>query len=256
MPDTFQKLPIPMDTTTKFDFDFESEQSLAILSTYTTHEIEENRTIEIVELPLSPEELFFNAIKNNNLTTLKIIITKHGIDLNKTTNDKGENALHLAARHGSIYIVRYLVQEKAIDIFSITDNDDECTALHIAAKNGHTAIVILLLNLGVNPDIEDNYNETPLHYAAREGHFNVVKALIRKNADINKKNEFDETPKDLALKGKSNVEQRLQGVHNNNPFDHLTQKYKKFLATHSLFSTEKTHPTYQESNSYSISILQ
>jgi len=41
-------------------------------------------------------------------------------------------------------------------------------------RGGHLDIVKLLLERGVDPNVQDHDGETPLHYAARRGHLDMV----------------------------------------------------------------------------------
>jgi ankyrin repeat protein len=46
---------------------------------------------------------------------------------------------------------------------------DERTALHLAARRGHEAVVLLLLEKGVNAHAEDRDGKTALHLAVSKG---------------------------------------------------------------------------------------
>jgi len=58
------------------------------------------------------------------------------------------------------------------------------TALHYAAQHGNLEIVVMLLNKGMEVNL-NNCGATPLHRAAYAGHYQCCKALLMANADIN-----------------------------------------------------------------------
>jgi hypothetical protein len=61
-------------------------------------------------------------------------------------------------------------------------SDGPTTALHEAAEHGHIEMVKLLISRGA--DVNNNCNWTPLHMAAARGHLDVVKALLAGGAEI------------------------------------------------------------------------
>lgn len=52
------------------------------------------------------------------------------------------------------------------------------TALHIAAKHGHVTILRVLLDEGANPLYSNRRGYSPLHYAAMHGHHSCVELLL------------------------------------------------------------------------------
>eukprot|EP00961_Rhodomonas_salina_P253831 3430300-Rhodomonas_salina.1 len=54
-----------------------------------------------------------------------------------------------------------------------------------AAVHGNVEEVVRLLTEGANPDVFNDFGETPLHLAAIGGNVEVVKALISSGANIN-----------------------------------------------------------------------
>ena len=51
----------------------------------------------------------------------------------------------------------------------------------------------------IDPNIQNNYGETPLHYASSFDHIDIVKYLVEEcKADLNIENEDGKTPLHLA----------------------------------------------------------
>lgn len=96
---------------------------------------------------------------------------------------KGANGLQLAASFGLMEIVRRLLEQ---DVDIATTDEDGGTALHRAAENGHVDVVLLLLQKGVNIDLQKKkHQHTALHLASLNGHGGVVKTLLQKGARAN-----------------------------------------------------------------------
>ena len=139
-------------------------------------------------------------------------IESRGLSLN-ATDGHGYTALHLAAQHDHIAIVRYLLERGAcVD----GPRESACTPLHRAAFAGalescqalvasgadleavdtsfgdgrrplhkacrHVAVVRLLIQAGADVDSRDGRHRTPLHVAAEIGAAEVVSLLLAKGA--------------------------------------------------------------------------
>ena len=48
-------------------------------------------------------------------------------------------------------------------------NDEGQRAIHYAASNGHTESILQLYDLGADPNVTNNYQETAAHLASAEG---------------------------------------------------------------------------------------
>ena len=78
----------------------------------------------------------------------------HKADINARANGiLSGTPLHLAASHGHLSVVEYLVNQKA-DINAI--NNDDWSPLHYAAINGHLNVVEYLVNQKANIKAKDN----------------------------------------------------------------------------------------------------
>lgn len=108
-------------------------------------------------------------------------------------NNRGRNALHLAAESNHEEMVKLLLRYGA-DPQAVSDGG--WTALHNAAQNGYKGIVALLMGrekVDVNAELSNGM--TPLHWAAFNGHEEVVRLLLaRPETDISVRDSFDRTP--------------------------------------------------------------
>ena len=89
--------------------------------------------------------------------------------------------LHTAGWEGDVLTLNRLIAEG----FPIDEQDDQrYSPLMYAAEAGHVEGVRLLLELGADPDVHEDYDthSTPLSLAAWRGHFSVVKLLIAHGA--------------------------------------------------------------------------
>lgn len=168
--------------------------------------------------------------QNLSVSTMEMLIKK-GFDVNCAGAD-GTAPLHVAARHGSLENVKFLLSH-LVDPNRMTDNG--YTPLHWAAFCGHTEVVQLLLGHGAEAaaqdragetalhtclhhtpnedillflsskryllDIIDNRGRTALHEAACRGFTAAVKILIDRGATVNLPDNEHWTPLQLAAAG-------------------------------------------------------
>jgi ankyrin repeat protein len=103
-------------------------------------------------------------------------------DLVNATSGDGFTPLHLAGFFGQTDAVRLLLARGAEpDVRG--QGWMTGTALSAAAAGGHTAIVLLLLEVGVDPNVQQAQGFTPLHAAAQNADLEAVRALLDAGAD-------------------------------------------------------------------------
>ena len=133
------------------------------------------------------------AAKSGHTEILNYLID-NGVDVNAKDEKTGDTLLHTllmcAVSEGKVDTVRYLIEEKGVDI----DKEDKTgkTAAMYAAMCGDTEKLRTLIEekgIDVNTKNEKT-NNTLLIYAAMHGHKNTIKYLISKGANLNATNKY------------------------------------------------------------------
>ena len=89
----------------------------------------------------------------------------------------GWTPLHLAVKHGSVDLVRLLIENHGADA-TASDNNG-WTPLHLAVKHGSVDLARLLIeNYGANATTRDNNGWTPLHFAMQQGNVDLTRLLV------------------------------------------------------------------------------
>ncbi|KAF5900561.1 ankyrin-3-like, partial [Clarias magur] len=83
--------------------------------------------------------------------------------------------LHLAAEHGQVSIINFLLHQGAK--LDLRDHLGR-TALHKASEKGQMAAVVALVRAGADIYATDQASKTPQHLAAQNGHHDAVRALV------------------------------------------------------------------------------
>lgn len=95
-------------------------------------------------------------------------------------DDKGESALHVAARHGRRSIAKLLIGKGADPSLK---NIRGITPLHAAVASGHTDIVLILLDNGADINATDEEGCSPSHHAAFYDRIEILLVLINAGAN-------------------------------------------------------------------------
>ena len=123
---------------------------------------------------------------NINVTTYLVNVMSKYFPIETISTFRGrhdQTPLHIAALHGRLEIVKYLINELNCDpniMISNVNNDKFCgrTPLHNASQNGQLHVVKFLIeNQHCDPLSLDHEHVTPLHMAAQHGHLDTVKYL-------------------------------------------------------------------------------
>ena len=144
----------------------------------------------------SKDGLRSRALQSTHIWRQCACLLDAGADAN-AQGDKGQSPLHLAARRGSLDIVRLLLQSGA-DPNAVDHRG--WTSLHHGSDAGCVDIVQLLLTNGsdVNAASGNNGN-TPLRFAVKKGYLGTVRALLDAGANPWVINKANHTALDLRV---------------------------------------------------------
>jgi hypothetical protein len=168
---------------------------------------EEKILMHLIEKPYLEDDsgnLIFKSVlcsceHNKDYLPLIEFFTKTKIDLNMTYNSFGRTALYMGVKHGSIETVGALIIAGA-EVNKRTQTD--WTVLHQAVHFNtiiKMGIVQMLIDAGVDLDIQDKEHHTALHLAIAYGSAEVIQLLIDAGADLNIRNKDGHTGLHLAV---------------------------------------------------------
>src|SRR5215469_5600650 len=162
-------------------------------------------------------EKFYSAIRENNLTQLKVLLDQKGSA--DVADNRGITPLMYAAETGSVDAMRLLI-DRGADVntqnafgstalmWSVSDPAkvrvllDHGVQVNTAAKSGRTALIIaaftnpsaevvrLLLDKGANVGVMDLRHVTPLNAATFGNDTTTVRLLLNARADIDTPDTF------------------------------------------------------------------
>lgn len=134
------------------------------------------------------------AAWEGNLPMMALFVER-GADVN-AVNRKDETALMLAAWKGQLAAVRWLLERGA----RINRAGLKWSALHYAAFNGHDEVVRYLIDRGAALNARSPNASTPLMMAAREGREQTAKMLLELGADTRLKNDWGDDALAFAMR--------------------------------------------------------
>lgn len=136
------------------------------------------------------------AVTSGDLAGVKKLIEQQGVDMS-TQLPAGRSALHVAAGHGHIKIVEYLVSVKAN--VNAPDEDGDGALAH-CAQEGHIDVARELLRAGAYVDMASQRGDlTPLMRATLNGREEMVELLIERGAVVDNLNSRRDTAAHLAV---------------------------------------------------------
>jgi ankyrin repeat protein len=151
-------------------------------------------------------EDFFDAARSDNESAM-VALTLRGFDLN-TRDEKGETALLIALKTGSLKVADFLLQQKAVTVESRNALGE--SPLMIAALKGHLAQAKRLIERGAEVN---KPGWAPLHYAASNPEpvsVDMVRLLLEHYAYIDAESPNKSTPLMMAARyGRDPVVQLL-----------------------------------------------
>jgi len=135
------------------------------------------------------------ASTRGNSNALITLIAERA-DMNQPDPTNMWTPMHFAAAKGASATVRLLVLSGRVHLDAQTN--DGSSALFLAAQHGHVDCVRWLLAAGASSGITDNEGRTPAYIAAHEGYSNVLISLLSDNASITKSDRAGLTPLHIA----------------------------------------------------------
>ena len=133
------------------------------------------------------------AAKSGHTEILKYLID-NGVDVNAKDKKTGDTLLHTLLMHaiseGKVDTVRYLIEEKGVDI-SKEDETGKTEAMYAAMCGNTEKLRTLIEEKGIDVNTKnEKTNNTLLIYAAMHGHVDTIKYLISKGANLNATNKY------------------------------------------------------------------
>jgi ankyrin repeat protein len=182
-------------------------------------------------------EDFFQAVNRDDGRTVRQLLER-GFDPN-SRDPKGQAALHLALRDGSLVVAEALWASPALDVSALNANGesplmmaalrgnlawaqrllergaqvqkDGWSPIHYAATGPEPKLVALLLDKGAPIDAESPNRSTPLMMASRYGAEASVDLLLARGADARRRNDLNLSAVDFARQaGRDFLVERLQ----------------------------------------------
>lgn len=140
------------------------------------------------------------AVKDTHLDTIKFLLRQH-VNIN-TTSAIGDTSLHLATRQADEVLARLLLTSGA----NVNARDGVEAPIHIAARMGSVRMVRCLLDHAADPNIVTRQGDAALHVALRASDLrfvvNIIEALIAHGGSTTQTNINGLTVWELArLKG-------------------------------------------------------
>ncbi|KAF4517975.1 hypothetical protein B566_EDAN005342, partial [Ephemera danica] len=119
----------------------------------------------------------FLAVEAGNQSMCRELLGQLAVEQLKHITDRGDTALHLAARRRDVDMARILIDYGTnVDV----QNAEGQTALHIAAEGGDDVLVKYFYGVRASASIVDNQDRTPMHLAAEKGHAQIIEILADK----------------------------------------------------------------------------
>jgi len=126
----------------------------------------------------------------------KELVACESEDRNEFSANLGKRLVLWAAECGHLRIVELLIQI-GVDV-DVTNQYGE-TPLHLSVKRSEFLVVRQLLESNASVTVPDDSSTTPLHCAAEVGDKKVMESLIRAGAVLNVRDECESTPLDKAV---------------------------------------------------------
>lgn len=148
-----------------------------------------------VDATLRHQHAAIHLAAQNNHTTIIEWLYELNPEIIHTTLPDGYNPLLIASANGHTESITLLVSLGAKDN-SISQGYG---AMHVASFYGQTEAIKTLIAMGFNPNVMDEWGNTPLHIAARFQQWYTANTLIKSEANVTARNQLNTMPIHLAV---------------------------------------------------------
>ena len=129
-------------------------------------------------------------------------------------NSDGDNCTHIAAGHGSLSIMKILLENNPL-LVDVKGNWGQTQVFRAAICNKYEVCEFLIRKYQADAKAKNIYQTSALYHACRKNNYELSKLLIEHGA-MNEKNQWGKTPLDKALKGKNSRLKDLMQSHFSN----------------------------------------
>lgn len=129
-----------------------------------------------------------------NIPLMELFLSR-GANIN-AINNKGEQALLMAAWNGKLNAVKWLVEHGA----ELDRPGKHWSALHYAAFNGHREVLDYLLRQGADINAQTPNGSSVLMMAIYDGQLKIAEHLLRRGADSSVRNDWGDAAFEWAMK--------------------------------------------------------
>uniref|UniRef100_A0A8C7QTS2 Ankyrin repeat and death domain containing 1A n=1 Tax=Oncorhynchus mykiss TaxID=8022 RepID=A0A8C7QTS2_ONCMY len=134
-----------------------------------------------------------------HLKILQILVAS-GAKLN-CENKNGLGLLHCAAQRGHSRVLEFIMEDLVEDVLLDRVDNSGKTAFHLAAEHGQLEVVEFLIGMGCTHGLKDKDEHMAIHLAAKHGHNEVLQKLVETGVDIDERNIDGLTPLHLSSDG-------------------------------------------------------
>jgi len=132
------------------------------------------------------------AAEANDLEEMEKALAAGG-SVNHKDHVEGYTALHHAASHGNVHMVKKLIEEHKADVMARSNTGR--TPLHLAVRDGHHKVMVYLIEqAGTDPKAKTSANESLCHKACFLGDANFLRYVIEKGAAVDEADQLGSTP--------------------------------------------------------------
>lgn len=120
-------------------------------------------------------------VASDGLFELSKFLIEQGADIYAAEND-GNTALHLAASHGHLEVVKLLLKHDQEKRLINAQTNTKMTALHLACIHNKRAVIQYLITQGADCSLPNDRQESPLAIIIRKNHWDSLQFFTNKES--------------------------------------------------------------------------